>query len=84
MTLDAETTVQMMIAEFETIRESLGCDDEEDLTAQADFERQFSSIICSYKGHDIGPDQCNKPEHDLCYRCDRLRVELGIPDFREQ
>jgi hypothetical protein len=43
---------------------------------QCDFEDKFRLLICEHKGHDIGPDQCGKPEHDLCYRCRQLRTEI--------
>jgi len=46
------------------------------------FEDKFLELICEVKGHAIGPDQCGKPEHDLCYRCRRLRVEIEADQSR--
>lgn len=43
---------------------------------QCEFELKFRELICDYSGHDIGPDQCGKPEHEYCYRCHKLRTEL--------
>ena len=43
---------------------------------QCIYEEKFLALICRWKGHEIGPDMCGKPEHDLCYRCRELRVDL--------
>jgi len=61
---------------FEKCRESFGCDDTSDLYEQCEFEDHVCKLICKAVGHDIGPDQCGRPEHDLCYRCRRLRVDI--------
>ena len=70
-----------MIKLFVEFRESFGlCDadfpDMNPQNKQCEFEIKFAEIICDYKGHDIGPDHCCKPEHDLCYRCKKLRVDI--------
>jgi hypothetical protein len=43
---------------------------------QCEFEDRFNELVCKYRGHDIGPDQCGKPEHDFCYRCRQLASSL--------
>lgn len=43
---------------------------------QCDYEIKVCELICKYKGHDIGPDQCGKPEHDYCYRCQRMKTDI--------
>jgi hypothetical protein len=79
--MTAAETVQRMAELFDKYREYFGLDDTsfpEDgpQRKQCEFEDAFVGLMCSYYGHDIGPDQCGKPEHDLCYRCGRLRVEI--------
>lgn len=69
---------------FMEASELLGCaetDDEKE--SQAEFEQAFRRLICEYKNHSIGPDACGKPEHDLCYRCNRLRVDIEASDAFE-
>lgn len=73
-----------MIALFEEYKESFGLPSPEDREKTCDFEDAFNALICERKGHDIGPDQCNKPEHDYCYRCGKLRTALGISDWRHR
>ena len=85
---DAATTADKMIGLFNEFSEWFGLSDndwpeEKPEAKQCEFEDKFNLLICEYKGHDIGPDQCGKPEHDLCYRCRELRVDLGISDFRK-
>jgi len=63
-----------MIALFEHFREAFGND--EYMDEQCVFEDDFCKLICKAVGHDIGPDQCGRPDHDLCYRCRRLRVDI--------
>lgn len=62
---------------FEEYQEAFGLTSQKDMTRQCEFELKFLKLICAYRGHDIGPDQCGKPEHDLCYRCSVLASELG-------
>lgn len=33
------------------------------------IEQPVLELICEVDGHDPGPDQCNKPEHDHCGIC---------------
>lgn len=61
---------------FDGYSEWLGLGDYESLGQQCNFEDAFNKLICDVRGHDIGPDHCGKPEHDLCYRCQRLRVDI--------
>jgi len=66
---------------FESVQEYLGLSDArfpvmEPQTKQCDYEDAFNELICRYLGHDIEPDQCGKPEHDLCYRCKQLREDI--------
>jgi len=72
-----------MIDLFDKYSEYLGLADTDfpDLNPQAlqcEFEDKFNELICEHRGHVIGPDQCGKPEHDLCYRCKKLRVDLEL------
>lgn len=41
-----------------------------------EYEDLMIEVICELDGHDIGPDQCGIPEHDLCYRCGTLRTQI--------
>lgn len=50
--------------------------DREPQEKQCEFESKFHALICQHLGHEIGPDQCGKPEHDFCGRCGELRVDL--------
>lgn len=70
--------VEKMIALFEEYRASFGLGDQEYLDQQCEFEDQFKHLICEVKGHKLGPDHCNHPEHDICYRCGELASELGF------
>ena len=86
--MDAATCVEQMISLFNAYSEDFGLTDAEfpddkPEERQCDFRDKFNALICCHKGHDIGPDQCGKPEHDFCYRCRALRIELGVPDFRK-
>ena len=85
--MDAATCVEEMSALFNEYSEDFGLTnadfpDDKPQDRQFEFEGKFNAIICCHKGHDIGPDQCGKQEHDMCYRCGILRIELGVPDFR--
>lgn len=73
----AETNqaVAEMWALFERHRESLACADREDLDQ---FDQAFCELACRYLGHTLGPDQCNMPEHDFCYRCQQMASSLGF------
>lgn len=64
---------------FDEYSEYFGlCDEDfpESQTQQCEFEDKFNALICEYKGHNIGPDQCGKSEHDYCYRCQKRRSEI--------
>lgn len=66
---------------FQTYQEDFGlCDHdfpgEGHTDRQCEFEVKFCEWICGVLGHDVGPDQCGKPEHDYCYRCNRMRTEI--------
>lgn len=62
---------------FEEYKCDLGCDDFDSIERQEEYQEKMSVIVCEYHGHEFGPDQCNKPEHDHCYRCDQLASKLG-------
>lgn len=62
-----------MIELFDEYRDSFGIDLEDQLDRACEFEDKFCELICEYRGHDIGPDQCGKPEHDYCYVCKKLK-----------
>lgn len=72
--------IDEVIKLFLHYRDSLGISDNPDLERAIDFEDKFCEWICSVKGHEIGPDQCGRPEHDLCYVCDQLATKL-IPGY---
>ena len=36
------------------------------------FEYPVNRIFCFFLGHIPMPDQCNRPEHDLCAHCGKL------------
>lgn len=48
------------------------------LRRQGEFDTKIRELACSYLGHEFGPDQCDKPEHDLCYRCGVRASVLGL------
>ena len=78
---DSETTLEQLVDLFTDYREFFGLTnsefpDDKPQHKQCDYEEKFLSILCEYYGHDIGPDQCGKPEHDYCYRCMRRRVDI--------
>ena len=77
----SKSIVDEFIELFDEYRENfgLGSDPEHHwaLSKQCEFEDKFSALICIYKGHDVSPDQCCRPEHDFCYRCGKLASELG-------
>lgn len=74
-------TIDKMIALFDEYSEFFGLTSQnfpkyKPEEKQCEFEDKFKELICEYRGHYIGPDQCGKPEHDYCYRCGKLRIEL--------
>lgn len=78
---DKDKVVEDMIALFYNHRKYFGLTNKEfpDYSPedkQCEFEDEFIKLICKYKGHDIGPNQCGKPEHDLCYNCNRLKSDI--------
>lgn len=78
---DAVDVIGKMIRLFGEYRESLGLtnadfpDDKPEDRAQ-EFEDKFCELICEYRGHDLVPDQCMKPEHYYCTMCNRRRDEI--------
>ncbi len=66
-----------MISLFRKYADSFGLPDELDLEKQCEFEEAFLKLICKQQGHSLGADQCNKPQHDFCYRCNERASELG-------
>lgn len=70
------TLIDRMIDLFENHRTSFGLDGEGFLDDQCEFETRFCHLICEYRGHDIVPDQCMKPEHDYCCVCNELKTDL--------
>lgn len=72
------STTDKMIRLFQEYRGSLGLADDRERSRQCEFEDKFAELICEAKGHDLGPDMYNKPEHDLCYVCDQLASDLGF------
>ena len=40
--------------------------------------------LCLIFGHHPGPDQCNKPEHDLCNFCNKRMPYQAERPFRSQ
>ena len=77
----SETTLERLVDLFEEYREFFGMansdfPEDKPQDKQCKYEEEFLDILCEYYGHDIGPDQCGKPEHDLCYRCRRRRVDI--------
>lgn len=79
--MDAETFATEVIHLFDEYSEFFGLDDaafpdSKPQRMQCDFEYAVNELICKLRGHEIGPDQCGKPEHDLCYRCGKRRVEI--------
>ena len=78
---DPESTIRQMIKLFDDYTEFLGLSDAEfpkdqPQLKQCEFEDKFKELICDYDGHDIGPDQCGIPDHDYCYRCGRMKVDI--------
>ena len=76
-----ETTLEQLVDLFAVYRKLFGLDNSEFPDAkpqhkQRDYEQEFLKILCDHYGHDIGSDQCGKPEHDYCYRCMRRRVDI--------
>ena len=75
------TTTDKMIELFDEFAEYFGLDDKDFPTdqpqkKQCEFEDKFNALICAERGHDIGPDQCGKPEHDYCCRCMRRKTDI--------
>ena len=63
---------------FLEYRDCLGFGDLQSLEQQCRFEEALAELICREVGHDFGPDQCGRPEHDLCYRCLKLATVCGF------
>ena len=62
-----------------SVSESMFAEGADALEEFAKFEDDMVVVLCDIAGkHDIGPDQCGIPEHDLCYACRRSAVELGL------
>ena len=83
MSTPADDVVQRMIELFEEYAKDFGLADaeypcENHQERACEFEEKFRELICEYRGHEIGPDQCGKPEHDFCYRCHKLRTEIEV------
>lgn len=81
--MNAQEAVDKMIELFDDYAECFGlCDHDfpkHNFQERAcEFEDKFKSIVCELRGHDIGSDQCAKPEHDYCYRCGKLRSEITV------
>jgi hypothetical protein len=74
MTLQ-ESFIEAVRALFKEYRGSFGM--EESSEEQCTFEQKFTELECKLLGHDIGPDQCGIPEHDYCYRCHQLKVDIN-------
>ena len=72
------TTTDKMIDLFQDYRDSFGDSDDSDLEAQIDFANKFAGLVCEYRGHKFGQDQCGKPEHDFCMVCRVLASEAGF------
>ncbi len=73
--------VNELIALFDKYSDSFGlCDHEfpgeRNQGRQLEFEDEFNAAVCRIRGHEIGPHETGKPEHDLCHRCNRLVSEL--------
>ena len=84
-TYDTTYVIDEMIELFDKYRDDFGvCNHDfpkgKCQENQCEFEDRFCELICKYMGHTIGPnhrqDQHGKPEHDFCYRCDKLRIEI--------
>ncbi len=74
--VNADSTIEKMIELFHQYSDDFGIEWEECLKSQCEFEDKFNQLICEYKGHEVGPDQCGIPEHDYCCRCRKLRVDI--------
>lgn len=44
-------------------------------TKACEFEDKVKAVLCSALGHDYIADQCRKPEHDYCVRCNVRRED---------
>lgn len=66
------------ISLFDKYREYFGLNESGYLDKCIEFEDKFCELICKHKGHKLGPDHCGKPEHDLCYRCNKYANSLGF------
>jgi hypothetical protein len=49
---------------------------DEEFDSYANKFDKIRALICYKFGHDIGDDQCGKPEHRLCHGC--LQAESTI------
>lgn len=73
---NADLVINKMIRLFEDCQNDFGLEDGICLETQCYFEDKFLLLICEYKGHDIGPDQCGILEHDYCYRCGLMKSSI--------
>ncbi len=74
--------IETMHMLFDKYHNSFGLSSEEHRLRTCEYDDLFCGLQCMYLGHDIREDQCGKPEHDYCSRCEELRVKLGVPDPR--
>lgn len=48
------------------------------------IEEPIKRAVCAARGHEVIPDQCNKPEHDWCVLCgDRFPGQADVPSRRK-
>lgn len=86
--MNAQEAASKMIGLFDQYAECFGlCDhqfpNKRFQEQQCEFEEKFNEIVCEFLGHNIGPDQCNKREHDYCYRCSKSRLEIEATSREE-
>lgn len=75
--ITAEECVAKLKDLFNEYSEYFGLGDDEATCLQCYYEDEFRSIMCEHEGHNLGPDHCGLPEHDLCYSCNRAASDLG-------
>lgn len=73
--------INEVIALFDKYSESFGLSDtdfpKKNYQDQAcEFEEKFNEWVCKVRGHEFIADQCGKPEHDYCHRCNILKSEF--------
>ena len=76
--MTAEEMVTALLECFEYYQEHFGLPEESHLKAACEYEDKVQALMCKYRGHDLGPDQCNIPAHDFCYRCGYYAEALGF------